>query len=78
MKDGIRVKQIEDALPLKLFAKIPEDIRNAIKSVNQGVPLHIKNPKSPIVKALDEMSKKLMDLTKKEIRVSLQRGEDAE
>lgn len=71
MKDGIRTKQIEDALPLKFFAKIPEDNRNAIKSINQGVPLYIKNPKSPIVKALNEMSKKLIDLTKKEIRASV-------
>ena len=70
MKDGVRAKQIEDALPLKLFSTIPEDSRAVLRSVNQGVPLFVKNVKSSTSKALDEMSKKLIALTKKEIRSS--------
>lgn len=70
MKDGVRVSQIEEALPIKLFGKIPEDNRASLKSINQGIPLYIKNPKSPLSKSLKEMSKRLMNLTKKEIRDS--------
>ncbi len=68
MKDGVKAKQIEEALPLKLFAKIPEDNRAALRSLNQGVPLFSKNPKSPMMKSVNEMSNKMIELTKTEIR----------
>jgi len=77
MKDGVRAKQIEDALPLKLFSSIPEDSKAVLRSVNQGVPLFVKNAKSSTAKALNEMSKKLITLTKKEIRASAETAESA-
>ncbi len=70
MKDGIKEKQIQDALPVKLFAKIPEDYRGAMQSINQGIPLFAKSPKSRVGKSITDIGNKLINLTKKEIRAA--------
>lgn len=66
MKGGVATEQIAQALPTELFATIPEDKR-ALTSLNQGVPLQVNNPKSPIVKSVDEMVKSLTSQADKEL-----------
>jgi pilus assembly protein CpaE len=63
MEGGVKPKEIETAMHQPLFAVIPDDAPKAVRSLNQGVPLLFKYPRSPIAKALSGLGKSLLGLS---------------
>jgi pilus assembly protein CpaE len=57
---GVRVRDIEAALKRELFAQVPDDSANALRSINRGIPLAIKYPRSPASQALRKLAKALV------------------
>jgi pilus assembly protein CpaE len=49
---GVKIKDIQTALHHELFSQIPDDGPNALRSLNRGIPLILKYPRSPASKAI--------------------------
>lgn len=63
-KYGINKKDLQEAFKDSIFSMIPEDLKNSRLSINRGIPIceNPKNKNNKIVKAINEMCKKLIDL----------------
>ena len=59
---GIKAKHIESALHHEIFAEIPFDGPNAQRSVNRGIPLLLRYPRSPATKAIQGMAQNLVGM----------------
>jgi pilus assembly protein CpaE len=59
---SLRVKDIEVALRHEVFAEIPDDGPNALRSLNRGLPLMRRYPRSPASRALVGLTKRLLKL----------------
>jgi pilus assembly protein CpaE len=59
MEGGVRTKDIEAALHHQVFAQVPDDHANAVRSLNRGIPLIVRYPRSPVSKALLQLAKRL-------------------
>ena len=59
---GIKNKHIESALHHEIFAKVPFDGPNAQRSVNRGIPLILRYPRSPATKAIQGMARSLIQM----------------
>jgi pilus assembly protein CpaE len=59
---GIRTNDVEGALHNQLFAHIPDDSANALRSLNRGIPIIMKYGRSPMSKALVALGKSLMTM----------------
>jgi pilus assembly protein CpaE len=59
---GVKTKDIEVALKRQVFAKIPEDVSSVQRSLNRGIPLMLKYPRSPTARALKKLSKALCEM----------------
>mgnify|MGYP001032175139 FL=1 len=64
---GVRQKDIENVLHQQLYAQIPEDEANALRSINRGIPLFIRYPRSPVTAAIRQMAKSLSKITISEL-----------
>jgi pilus assembly protein CpaE len=64
---GVRTRDIEASLRHEIFGKIPDDEPNAIRSVNRGVPLLLRYPRSPASRAIKNLSSGLSALKQVEI-----------
>jgi MinD-like ATPase involved in chromosome partitioning or flagellar assembly len=42
-----------------VFAQIPDDHANALRSLNRGIPLVVRYPRSPVTRAIQQLAKKL-------------------
>ena len=62
LKGGVKAGDIETALQSKLFARIPDDSANALRSVNRGIPLVLRYVRSPVSKALKQISTSLLQM----------------
>lgn len=60
---GIRSNDIETALPHMVFASIPDDGPNALRSLNRGIPILLRYPRSPASRAIKNLSKSLLTLS---------------
>jgi pilus assembly protein CpaE len=60
---GLRLKDVEAALHHLIFAQIPDDDANALRSLNRGVPIYIKYPRSPVTKAVRTLAKSINELS---------------
>lgn len=60
MRAGIRNNDIEAALHLHLFTQIPEDIDSALRSLNRGIPMYIRYPRSPASRAFKLLAANLI------------------
>src|SRR5262249_1341568 len=56
---GVKTADIATALHYDLFAEIPDDGPNALRSVNRGIPLILKSPRSPASRAIQRLGKTL-------------------
>ena len=65
---GVRVRDIEASLRHEIFSSIPDDEANAIRSVNRGVPLLLRYPRSPASRAIRNLSQKLTGLSHVEVK----------
>jgi pilus assembly protein CpaE len=57
---GVRVSDIQTALHQELFAQVPDDAGNALRSINRGVPLLLKYPRSPASRGIQRLAKALL------------------
>ncbi|KAF0107484.1 MAG: pilus assembly protein CpaE [Chloroflexi bacterium] len=64
-KADVKREEIENILKMKIFGKIPADENSALSSLNEGVPLVLKNPNHPISSAITDIAKDLAKLIKK-------------
>ena len=64
---GVRTRDIEASLRHEIFGKIPDDEANAIRSVNRGVPMILRYPRSPASKAIKDLSRSLAGMSQVEI-----------
>ena len=62
LKGGVKAGDIEAALQSKLFTRIPDDSANALRSVNRGVPMVLRYGRSPVSKALKQLSTSLLQV----------------
>ncbi len=58
-KADVKKEAIEEILKMKIFGKIPADENLALSSLNEGVPIVLKNPRHPISKAFTDLAKEL-------------------
>jgi pilus assembly protein CpaE len=58
-KADVKREEIEDILKMKLFGRIPADENLALSSLNEGVPIILKNPHHPISNAIKDIAKGL-------------------
>ena len=59
MPGGLRTKDVEIALRHELFAQVPDDSANALRSLNRGIPLILKYPRSPAARGIQNLAKQL-------------------
>jgi pilus assembly protein CpaE len=62
MPGGVKTKDIATALHYDLYAQIPDDNSNAIRSLNRGIPLVFKYPRSPASRAIKHLALSLADI----------------
>ncbi|HUF38776.1 MAG TPA: AAA family ATPase [Anaerolineales bacterium] len=67
MTGGVRTKDIEAALRHEIFGRIPDDEPNAVRSINRGVPLLLRYPRSPASKAIRQLSNSMAGMSQVEI-----------
>lgn len=63
MMGGIRPQDIEQSLHHHLFARIPDDPINTVRSVNRGIPLVLRYPRSKASKGIRNIADSLMGMT---------------
>ncbi len=63
MPGGVKIRDIETVLHYQLFAQIPDDAANAIRSLNRGLPLVFRYPRSPATRAIKHLAKSLADMS---------------
>jgi pilus assembly protein CpaE len=59
---GVKTKDIESALHHELFGQVPEDGPNALRSLNRGLPLIVRYPRSPASRAYGQLARQLVGL----------------
>jgi pilus assembly protein CpaE len=64
---GVRQKDIETVLHQQLYAQIPDDEGNVLRSINRGIPLCVRYPRSPAAHAIRQMAKSLAQITVNEM-----------
>lgn len=60
---GVRQNDIEAVLHYQLYAQIPSDPDAALRSLNRGLPMLVRYPRSPASKAIRQIAKNLLDMT---------------
>ncbi len=63
MAGGVRTRDIEASLHKDIFGMIPDDQANAVRSINRGVPLLTRYPRSPASKGIKDLAKRLAKLS---------------
>lgn len=61
-KADVKKEAIENILKMKIFGMIPTDENLALSSLNEGVPIVLKNPRHPISKAFSDIAKDLVKI----------------
>lgn len=59
---GVKSGDIEGALHHQVYAKIPDDGANALRSINRGIPLILRYPRSPASRAINELAISLVEM----------------
>lgn len=59
---GVKTKDIETALHHQIYATVPDDPANALRSLNRGIPMMIRYPRSPTSKAIKGMASELTSM----------------
>lgn len=61
-KADVKREEIEKILNMKIFGRTPADENLALTCLNEGVPIVLKNPRHPVAKAYEEITKDLVKL----------------
>ncbi|MFC2055158.1 CpaE family protein [Chloroflexota bacterium] len=59
---GVKLREIETATDKGIFAQIPDDPVNALRCLNRGIPLILKNPRSPVSRSYKKLAKQMTTL----------------
>lgn len=54
---GVKPKEIEAVIHRRVYAKIPDDPKNALRSLNRGTPLIVDYPRSPASRGIKKLAK---------------------
>jgi len=60
---GVRQNDIETVLHYQLYAQIADDPDAALRSLNRGIPMLVRYPRSPASRSIRAITKNLLDLT---------------
>ncbi len=60
---GVRQSDIEAVLHYELYAQIDNDPDAALRSLNRGIPMLVRYPRSPASRSLRAIAKNMLDLT---------------
>jgi len=60
---GVRQNDIEAVLHYQLYAQIANDPEAALRSLNRGIPMLTRYPRSPASRSIRQIAKNLLDLT---------------
>jgi pilus assembly protein CpaE len=71
MPGGVRQRDIETALHHPIFAQIPDDEPNAVRSINRGIPLVFRYPRNPVSRAIRQLAKSIMEINATEAATRL-------
>lgn len=63
MMGGVKTKEIETALRREIFDSIPEDDPKVLRSLNRGVPLLYKYPRSPVSRSIRKIAKRIVEFS---------------
>jgi pilus assembly protein CpaE len=56
---GVKTKDIETALHHQVYAHVPDDPANALRSLNRGIPMLIRYPRSQASRAIKQIATRL-------------------
>lgn len=59
---GVKTKDVETALHHQVYAHVPDDPANALRSLNRGVPMLIRYPRSHVSRAIKQIAMKLTEM----------------
>ncbi len=59
---GLRTKDVEIALRHEVFAQVPDDGANALRSLNRGIPILLKYPRSPATRGIQSLARHIHKL----------------
>ncbi len=58
-KDDIKVADAEKVLNTRTYLTVPNAFADVKTAINKGVPLTVCNPRSPVMKAMDDLAKQI-------------------
>jgi pilus assembly protein CpaE len=62
LNGGVKTKDIETALRHELFAQVPDDSPNVLRSLNRGIPLVLQYPRSPATQSVQRIAGTLAEM----------------
>jgi pilus assembly protein CpaE len=66
VQGGVKPKDIENVMRHGLFATVPFDAVNTLRSINQGIPLGFKYPRNPVSRAVRQLARSLITMSSAE------------
>lgn len=73
---GVKSKDIETALHHMIFAQLPDDGANVLRSLNRGIPVSVQYGRSPVTKAFKQLTASIVNLTAIESGMEIAPAED--
>lgn len=67
LNGGVKTKDIESALRHEVYAQIPDDGPNVLRSINRGIPLVMQYPRSPATQSIQRIAGTLVDMGEGEV-----------
>jgi pilus assembly protein CpaE len=62
LNGGVKPRDIETALRHEVYAQIPDDGANVLRSLNRGIPLVMQYPRSPATQAIQRLSASVVEM----------------
>ena len=62
LNGGVKPRDIESALRHEVYAQIPDDGPNVLRSLNRGIPLVMQYPRSPATQSIQRLAGTLADM----------------
>ena len=62
LNGGVKPRDIETALRHEVFAQIPDDGANVLRSLNRGIPLVMQYPRSPATQAIQRLAGSIAEM----------------
>jgi pilus assembly protein CpaE len=62
LNGGVKPRDIETALRHEVYAQIPDDGANVVRSLNRGIPLVMQYPRSPATQAIQRLAGSIVEM----------------